>query len=276
MRTAIPVLVVLGVGIAGAILYWNHQQVAPAPAAAVQAPAPATTGQTAPVEQAVAPKPALPRNNQEPVTEPPTVATASPAVATGSGQSAIAKAVDALLSAKSGGQKHELFQQLLKAGQIDQAIAELKHRMADNPNDAEIPTTLGEAQINKLKVLHDTGGDYNEIGILALQADQSFNAALRIDPQNWEAQFVKASSMYYWPADPVKDNDVVQRLSGLIDQQDTLPAQPEFARTYEVLGNEFQKIGQPDKALATWQLGAQKFPNDSALQTKINNPPAPQ
>ena len=163
-----------------------------------------------------------------------------------------------------------MFQQLVQSGQIDQAIAELKQRAADNPNDPEIPTTLGEAQLNKVKALHDTGGDYNEMGILAMQADQSFNAALKIDPQNWEAQFVKNSSMYYWPANPQVDNQVVQQLSSLIDQQETMSSRPDFAQTYTLLGNEYQKIGQPDKAMATWQLGAQKFPSDSMLQQKIN------
>ena len=95
-------------------------------------------------------------------------------------------------------------------------MAELKQRALENPNDPEIPTTLGEAQLNKVKALHDAGGDPNEIGILAMQADQSFNAALKIDPQNWEANFVKASSMYYWPADPTRDalRDAMDRIGG--------------------------------------------------------------
>jgi hypothetical protein len=37
-----------------------------------------------------------------------------------------------------------------------------------------------------------------------------------------------------------------------------------------VLGNEYQKIGQPEKAVATWQLGLTKFPNDPTLLKKIN------
>ena len=76
--------------------------------------------------------------------------------------------------------------------------------------------------------------------------------------------------MYYWPANPQVDNQVVQNLSSLIDQQETMSPQPEFAQTYVVLGNEYQKIGQPDKAQATWQLGLSKFPNDPTLQKKIN------
>jgi hypothetical protein len=75
--------------------------------------------------------------------------------------------------------------------------------------------------------------------------------------------------MYYWPANPQIDNQVVQRLSGLIDQQENMPSQPEFAQTYVVLGNEYEKIGQTAEAQATWALGAQKFPGDPTLQNKI-------
>jgi hypothetical protein len=52
-----------------------------------------------------------------------------------------------------------------------------------------------------LHAVKESTGDYNEIGILAMQANQSFNAALQIDPQNWEAQFVKASALSGWPVE---------------------------------------------------------------------------
>jgi tetratricopeptide (TPR) repeat protein len=184
---------------------------------------------------------------------------------------AIRKAVDDLLSAKNGLDKHNLFQQLVKSGQIDAVIAELQQRAAANTTDPEIPTTLGEAILNKVRDIHDKDpSDYNQMGILAMQADQSFNSALKMDPQNWEAQFVKNSSMTYWPVNPEVDNQVVANLSKLIDQQATMPSQPQFAQTYVVLGNEYQKLGQTDKAQATWQVGLQQFPGDPALQKKVN------
>ncbi|MDR3459009.1 MAG: hypothetical protein P4N60_16300 [Verrucomicrobiae bacterium] len=129
---------------------------------------------------------------------------------------------------------------------------------------------LGEAQINKLRAIRDAGGDINDIGILAMEADKSFNAALQIDPKNWEAQFVKTASMIHWPADPVRDNETAQRLSSLIDQQETMTPQPGFVQTYVMLGEQYQKMGQFDKAQATWQLGLTKFPNDPALLKKIS------
>lgn len=270
MKSSVVIFLVFGVAIAGGIVWLSRPRTTPTPlSSASSQPEPAVTA-TPTVEKPFDANQALPGKVSEKPAEPAPAIAAAPMAPANRAPSQISQAVDGLLYAKSGAQKHELFQQLVKAGQIDQVIAELKQRALDNPNDPAIPTTLGEALLNKVKALHDAGGDTDEIGILAMQADQSFNAALKIDPKSWEAQFVKASTMYYWPAEPTRDNDVVQRLSNLIDQQETMPTQPEFAQTYVVLGNEYQKIGQPDKALATWQLGAQKFPNDPSLQKKLS------
>ncbi len=266
MKKVILVLVGFCAVVACTIVYSSRQKAAP------PAPTTETAAQTQP-EKAIIPKPELPATNPANASEPAKAPVATPVVnATRPDDttSAIHKAVDALLSAKNAAEKHELFQQLIKSGQMDQAIAELRQRAADDPNNPQLPTTIGEALLNKVRVIHEAGGDINDQGILAMQADQSFNAALKIDPQNWEANFVKAASMYYWPPDATRDADVVQRLSGLIDQQEKLPANPAFVQSYIVLGNEYQKIGQPDKALATWQLGLAKFPGDPTLQKKIN------
>lgn len=264
MKPSVIILLVLCGAIVGAAIYFNHPKAAPV----VQAPSPATT------EPAPASAPVARQELPPPITVKAAPAAAPapvPAVAAPEKSNPIGKSVDGLLGAKNGAQKHELFQELVKAGQIDDVIAELKQRAMDNTNDPEIPTTLGEALLNKVRALHEAGGENtDDIGILAMQADQAFNAALKIDPQNWEAQFVKAASMYYWPASERTDDEVVQGLSGLIDQQENMPSQPDFAQTYLVLGNEYEKIGQPDKAMATWQLGAQKFPNDPSLQAKLN------
>jgi hypothetical protein len=271
-KSAIIFIALCGI-IAGAIVYLDKTKTSAPAAPPVFNSAPEQSASAAPEKipalKTETPPTAPVENAQTPVSAAtPVVANVKP----DDSANPIHKLVDGLLSATNALDKHNLFQQLVKSGQIDAAIAELQQRATDNPNDPEIPTTLGEAQLNKLVAIKEAGGDLNDMGILAMQADQSFNAALKIDPQNWEANFVKASSMYYWPADPSRDADVVQRLSGLIDQQETMTAQPQFAQTYLVLGNEYQKIGQPDKAAATWQLGLTKFPNDPALLKKISGP----
>ena len=270
MKKIILTLIVLCGVVACAIVYSNRQKTSPPiPAPVPEASPDEMTTQPRPEKVAVVSQDSPPANAGNPEKTSPAIPVVSEAKPDDSANP-IHKAVDALLSAKSAAEKHDLFQQLIKDGQMDAAMAELKQRMTDNPNNAQLPTTLGEAQLNKVRAIKEAGGDLNEMGILAMQADQSFNAALKIDPQNWEANFVKAASMYYWPADEKRDADVVQRLSGLIDQQETMTPNPAFVQTYVVLGNEYQKLGQPDKAIATWQLGLTKFPNDPALLKKIS------
>ena len=76
------------------------------------------------------------------------------------------------------------------------------------------------------------------MGIMAMQADQNFDEALKLDPSNWDAQFYKAAAMSYWPAELNKGPEVVQRLAALIDQQEAQNPKPEFARTYALLGEQ--------------------------------------
>jgi tetratricopeptide (TPR) repeat protein len=271
-KTVIAFVVLCGV-IAGAIVFLNKQKASPPVPAPVAELTPGQPAQPASPEKIAAPKPESPPTISANAGEPAKISAATPVaseVKPADSTNPIHKAVDALLSAKNAEEKHAVFQQLLKDGQLDAAMAELKQRAADNPNNAQLPTTLGEAQLNKVRAIKEAGGDVNEMGILAMQADQSFNAALKIDPQNWEANFVKAASMYYWPADEKRDNDVVQRLASLIDQQETLTPNPAFVQTYVVLGNQYEKMGQHDKAVATWQLGLTKFPDEPALQKKIS------
>ena len=265
MKSLVLLLVGLGIGLAGGVIYFCSQQTppaltpvveaAPAPVAAPEPPAPIVTKPAAVVAE----------TRPEPVPAPTIKAVASETET----EATFRKTIDLLLAPQFSGQKHQLFDQLRTSGQLDQVIAELKRRATDDPTNAAIPTTLGEAMLNKVRQLHEAGADVNEVGILAMQADQSFNAALKLDPANWEAQFVKYSTMVYWPADPTRDNEAAQKLSSLIDQQEALPQQSHFVQTYVALGNQYQKMGKLDFAEATWRLGLTKFPNDPTLLKKL-------
>jgi hypothetical protein len=267
MKKSFILLVVAAALVAGAIVILSRQKAPPPPVPISEATPAQSEPQTQAQEVAPAPKP-----QPAPVVAPstPVPAPAAPAVADSNPEeptNSIHKIVDGLLTASTG--KHALFQQLNKE-QLEAVIAELQQRALANPKDAEIPTTLGESQLNLVRVLHDSGGDEDQVGILAMQADQSFKAALKIDPKNWEAQYVKASTTLYWPANETRDNEAAQMLANLIDQQEALPTtHPEFAMTYLALGNQYQKMGKTAEAIATWHLGAQKFPSDPALRQKL-------
>jgi len=260
------ILIVAAAVVAGALVFLKREMPAPQAQVVETAPPPAE-----PPPQEIAPAP-KPQPAPAPAVTPPTPAP-EPAIATPVAENApsdatnsIHKLVDALLVARSG--KHAMFQQMSKE-QLQGVIADLQQRALANPKDAGIPTTLGEAQLNLVRVLHESGGDEDEVGILAMQADQSFKTALKIDPKNWEAQYVKASTMFYWPANEARDNEAAQMLVNLIDQQETMPTHQEFAMTYLALGNQYQKMGKTDEAYATWKLGLDRFPSDPQLLQKL-------
>jgi tetratricopeptide (TPR) repeat protein len=267
MKSFILLLVGLGIGLVGSVIYFRSQQ-APVPP---QTPGfESTPTSVAPQETVVAtPVPAPVVIEKNPETVPAVAANPVKTEAESEATAAFRKTIDALLAPQFASQKQELFDRLRTSGQMDAVITELQARVKDSPGDANLHTTLGEAMLNKVRLLHETGADVNEQGILAMQADQSFTAALKADPTNWEAQFVKYSTQFYWPADAKRDGEAAQKLSSLIDQQEALPPQPHFVQTYVALGNQYQKMGKPDFAEATWQLGLTKFPNDPTLLKKL-------
>jgi len=267
MKKIMIPLLCLCVGVVGTIVYFKSQK-SPLPLATPTSTEPAVVATPAPTEPAPVVATPVPAAVGEPASPPP-VASATPSNSESEAVAAFRKTIDALLAPQHSGQKQELFDHLRTSGQIDSAISELQRRAKETPNDANLATTLGEAMLNKVRLLHETGADVNEQGILAMQADQSFNAALKADPTNWEAQFVKYSTMFYWPPEPTRDNEVAQKLSGLVDQQEALPQQPHFVQTYVALGNQYQKMGKLDFAETTWRLGLTKFPNDPTLLKKL-------
>lgn len=186
----------------------------------------------------------------------------------------LAAAIDALISPHTGfRQKQALWNQLAKAGALPAAAAVLKQLAQQNPGDAEIATALGETLLREIPGIQQEHGDYNQVAILAMQADQAFNSALDIDPTNWDAQFYKAAALAHWPAGLNRGPEVIQMLTTLAAQQDTMAPEPQFADTYLILGTEYQTEGQAAKAVEAWQEGATRFPTNSALLQKLASAP---
>jgi len=208
------------------------------------------------VSHSMSPSPPAPPEN--PIEPPPPASTP------------FTRAIDTLISAQANfQQKQAAWKELRDAGQLDQVIEALTRGAAENRMSAAYPAALGQAQLQKAGELSRNGGTISEMGILGMQADQNFDAALNLDPTCWEAQFFKAVAMSYWPLELNKGDEVIERLSRLIDQQETMAPQPQFAQTYIVLGDQYEKMGQTDYAIATWQIGAQRFPGNAAFRQKI-------
>jgi tetratricopeptide (TPR) repeat protein len=105
--------------------------------------------------------------------------------------------------------------------------------------------------------------------MLVMQAMKSFDTALSLDPSNWEARFTRTAIMSHYPAELNKGQEVIDQFTQLINQQEAQPPQSQFATSYVLLGDQYQKLGQNDYALATWQAGAQLFPGDKTLRKRL-------
>jgi tetratricopeptide (TPR) repeat protein len=272
------ILAVVSVGmIGGATLYLNRQKTAPvSPAEPVAEAAPSRTMEDTRSVKAVAvqqPEPqvsaAAADSKQTPIASP-VLNEVKPDNSTNStSPTAFRQAIDILVSPQTSFQQRQAaWKQMRDAGELDQALATLKQDAANNPTSAGYSTALGEAYVYKLQTIRD----FHAVSILALQADQSFNKALGLDPANWEAQFFKAAALSRWPPEMNKGPEVIQQFGNLIDQQEAMPPQPQFAQTYVLLGDQYKKTGQSDYAVQTWRLGLAKFPGDSTLQGRIAHP----
>ena len=272
------ILAVVSVGmIGGATLYLNRQKTAPvsleepmAEATSTRTPEDTRSGKAVVVQQTEPQVSGAAADSIQTPLASPVLNEVKPDNATNSTPpTAFRQAIDILVSPQTSFQQRQAaWKQLGDAGELDQALATLKQGAADNPSSAEYPTALGEAYVYKLQTIRD----FHEVSILALQADQSFNTALGIEPTNWEAKFFKAAALSRWPPEMNKGPEVIQQFSNLIDQQEAMPPQPQFAQTYLLLGDQYRKTGQHDYAVQTWRLGLAKFPGDSALQGRIAHP----
>ncbi len=263
--------------IGGATLYLNRQKTAPgSPAVPMAEAAPSRTTDDTQSVKGDAMQQTEPRvsatatdSSQTPLASPVSNEVKPDNSTNSAASTAFRRAMDTLVSPQASFQQRQAaWKQLRDAGELDQALATLKQVAVKHPTSAEYPMALGEAYIYKLQTIRD----FHEVSILALQADQSFNTALGLDPANWEAQFFKAAALSRWPPEMNKGPEVMQQLSNLIDQQDAMPPQPQFAQTYVLLGDQYKKTGQPDYASRTWRLGLAKFPGDSTLQGRIAHP----
>jgi tetratricopeptide (TPR) repeat protein len=176
------------------------------------------------------------------------------------------QAVETLVSPQTSyQQRQETWKQLRQAGKLDEAITQLEQRVSDNPGSAGDVTALGEGYYKKAGNTEDV----RERAIFAMKGDQTLEAALNLEPSNWEARFTKTAGMSYLPPELNKGQEVIQQFLALIQQQETQTPQPEFARTYVMLGGQYEKAGRADDAVQVWQRGAELFPNDTDLQNKL-------
>lgn len=153
-----------------------------------------------------------------------------------------------------------------EAGLTDEVVAAIEAHAKANPNDAGAQTDKGAAYLQKMFTIKSD----MEKGLWAQKADVAFGEALDIDPKRWDARFLKATSLSFWPPVLGRQSEAVKNFEVLVEQQESAGGKrPEYAETYLYLGNLYDQQGKHDQARATWQKGLDRFPAHAQLREKI-------
>jgi tetratricopeptide (TPR) repeat protein len=163
-------------------------------------------------------------------------------------------------------EKAKLWKDARESGMLDALVAEYEARAAADPNDPKLRVDLGEAYLQKIFA---AGSNGPEAGLWATKADKAFDAALELDPHQWQGRFDKAVSLSFWPPIFGKQAEAIHNFEILLDEQASLPKSPEFAQTYLLLGNLDQQAGNLEKAKQVWQSGLTLFPENTDLAQKL-------
>ncbi|MEE9392284.1 MAG: hypothetical protein V3W41_07240 [Planctomycetota bacterium] len=155
-----------------------------------------------------------------------------------------------------------------KSGQADAVMAYLEKKAKDEANSAEAQYAVGAAYIAQLR----SGNlSQQEMGALGTKADAAFDRTLALDEEHWEARYQKAVSLSFWPPILGRQGEARRNFEVLIEQQARRQSEPGHASTHLLLGNLLQQMGKSEEARAAWRIGAELFPQNQALASRLLN-----
>lgn len=163
-------------------------------------------------------------------------------------------------------ERRQVWAKAKEAGLLDALVDAFEEYAKENAGSANAQCDYGHALVEKLQTM--TSGP--DMGKVATAADRAFDRALEIDPRHWDARFSKAVGLSFWPPIFGKQNEAIFHFETLRKQQEESGGvKPEFAQTYQFLGNLYQQMGKADKAAETWSQGLKYFPSDPQLKQSV-------
>lgn len=159
-----------------------------------------------------------------------------------------------------------LFRRAQELGVLDEALAEMEKYAAAHAGDPDVQVRLGGAYIVKLMAVPDG----MQRGAWSAKSLAACEAALKIDPEHWDAQYMKGMNLSQWPAFMGRQPEAIRTFEKLIEQQERGMADPKFTQTYYQLGNTYRAAGNLDKARKVFARGLELFPEDRQLKEQID------
>jgi tetratricopeptide (TPR) repeat protein len=152
---------------------------------------------------------------------------------------------------------------VISCAQYDRAIVFFGQLTAAHPGSANAVLNHGYAYVDKIP----TVGAVTQV-ILANTALGLFSKSIELK-RTWLALYTRGNSYLYWPTVFGRAPLGVADLEAAVAMSKAGEKWPYHARAYIALGDGYWKLGQIDKARATWQEGVRLFPEESRLRARL-------
>lgn len=178
-------------------------------------------------------------------------------------------ALELLLNADSRAATHDIWVRARQSGTLNELVELFRQRAEQNPNDVEAQVDFADAIRERIR--RDVDISTDERAQLGILADATYDRALELNPDHWDARFKKAVSLTFWPSFLGKGPEAIAQFQTLIATQERGPVTPQQEQAYVFLGNLLRQQGNEAAARAAWERGLTRFPLSQQLQGLIGN-----
>lgn len=149
---------------------------------------------------------------------------------------------------------------------IGTVIEALQKEIKADPKDPELHVALATAYVADL--WNNTPQGVQQ-GVVWAKALRAYDAALKLDPDHWQARFGKAFGTSNIPEFLGQKPAAIKQFEELRALQERGAPEPHYVSTYLRLGTLYKDMGNNEKARQVWEDGLKFFPDSQALKDAL-------
>jgi len=148
---------------------------------------------------------------------------------------------------------------------IADVIKGLEKEIEKNPTDPNLHVALAAAWTAEL--INQPAGPQQ--GLLWGKVGASYDAAIALEPNHWQARFGKAFGTSMAPEFLGLRPEAIRQFEELREIQGRRAPEPEHAQVYFRLGTLYKDAGNAEKARSLWAEGLKLFPDNEELKDTL-------